>query len=155
HRQRAFHLDAAISPALRAGFRDDIAPPAAAGARLLDAEKALPLKHGAPAAAAAADRRLRAPPGAAAAAVRARLLARHADGLLHAAEGLDEIDLQGHLQVAAAARAAPSPAAEHAAEDFAEEIHHRVGAAEVRHRHALEALVAVAVVQTPLLRVAQ
>ena len=120
-------LDAAGAVAPEAGIGDDDAAAAAAGAGLLDAEEALALQMTTPW---PSQRRHVAGwvprLGAAAAAVGARLLAAEVDRLGDAPGRLEQVDLDGHLQVAAAAGAAAAgraAAAEQAAEQVAEQVH--------------------------------
>src|SRR5262249_19235549 len=91
---------------------------------------------------------------AGAAAVIADLFARNLDDLLGAADRFEQFDIDGHLQIAAGLGTATTIAAEHAAEQLAEDVHDRVGIAEVRQL-PLEAGMAVAIVALAFFRVAE
>src|SRR5262249_31604669 len=150
HGQVGWYRDAPLALAAPAGIGDNHTPAATGWTGLLDTEKALPLNHDPLATTAPAGCRLCAGACAAAPALRAGFFRRDLEGLLRPGVCFCQVDLARRLQVPARLRPPSAPAAEHAAEQIAKDVHDRLGRAEVGHTHPFEARVAVAVVPLPL-----
>src|SRR5207248_8142645 len=159
HLDRAPGLDPAVAPAGVARVGDDRALSAARPARLLDRQEPLLEHDHALPAAAAARVRLRAGLRPVPAAVAAQLLAGERLGPLDPGRGLDQVDVEHRPHVAAGPRAAPPPAPAAAAEEAADQVAEQVADvhpfAAREPARAGEPGVAVAVVDLPLLRVAE
>src|SRR5438132_6182621 len=154
--QAAVGQDAAVAAAGRAGIGDDLAAAATGATGLLNPEEPLALDDDALAMAAPARGRARAVAGAAPRAFTAELLATNAHGLDDAARCLGQVELDLDAVIPAPCRTVPRIVAEQPAQNVAEQVaEHRPGVVEVRHVHAVEAGMAVAVIALPLLGVAE